>query len=111
MQLDKVREWLPFFRGHGICSKCHLRVEFTGVPPGNPAEELIAKVAGSRRSVSLHWLEERLADALYYAELDKGGGVNDIGVWGCAVFCKESARMIGEMRPEFAVVRDANSGH
>lgn len=102
--MAKLSEWLTFFQGHRICSRCRLCVEFTGAPPGNPSEALIAKIAGSRSSVSLHWLEEQIVDSLYYAELSRGGGVTDIGLWGCAVFCKESARMVAEMRPEFAVV-------
>lgn len=102
----KPAKWLAPFRRHTPCAKCRLCVEFTGAQAENPSEALIESVAGGQRTVPLHWLEERIADALYNAELGKSGGATDIGLWGCMVFCTESARMIADMRPEFAVVRE-----
>ncbi|MBF8266226.1 MAG: hypothetical protein HW384_2090 [Dehalococcoidia bacterium] len=107
--MPKLREWLPLFQRHRFCSKCQLSVEFTGAPPDNPSETLIKKIAGNRRTVSIHWLEEHIADALYYAELRHSAGVNDIGLWGSAVFGKESAKVVAEMRPEFGVIRDKDN--
>lgn len=56
---------MSFFQVHAPCPGCHVLMQFTGEPSANPSEDLIKQVAGDRRSVSLHWLEERIAEALY----------------------------------------------
>lgn len=108
----KVRKWLLLPGTHRYCQKCSLCVEFSGEAPANPSETLVHGAAGGKQAVSLHWLEERIADALYNAEVGRGGSANDVGLWGPAVFREESARVLAEMRPSFGVIKEnGSSGH
>ncbi|MCL5961152.1 MAG: hypothetical protein M1358_17910 [Chloroflexi bacterium] len=92
------------FRGQVLRSPCSLRVEFTGESPRNSSEELIKKIAGSRKLVSLRWLEEQIANTLYCAELPFTW-VLDVGVWGPVIYSKEAAIIVAGMHPGFGYVR------
>lgn len=91
----------PRCRSHAPAPGDHVRMQFTGEPPANPSEDLIRQIVGARRSVSLGWLEEQIADALYHEGLRQGAWVIDIGIWGPAIFRKEAARILADIRPEF----------
>ncbi len=110
MLMKKLWKWpmLALFRGHAPCPGCHLQVELTGESPGNPAEELVKKIVGSRRLVPFHWLEERIAEALYYTALRQGTWVIDIGLWGPAAFHREATRILVGMRPKFGFLTEEN---
>ncbi len=89
-------------RQHDPCPRCHVCLQLTGKPPENHSEHLVKKIVGERKSVALHWLEEKVSDTLYHEELTLGAGTLDIGVWGPALFAREAARILAEIRPEFA---------
>lgn len=101
----------PLCRGHGPVSGGHVRVQFTGEPPANPSEDLIRQLVGSRSSISLGWLKEQIADALYHEGLRQGAWTVDIGIWGPAAFRKEAARILADIRPEFGLlVEESEAG-
>ena len=77
-------------------------LRLTGKPPANAAERLVERIVGKGKSAHLHWLEEQVCDAFYRAELRGGAWVIDIGVWGPSLFRTEAARVLEEIRPEFA---------
>ena len=76
----------PLCRGHGPVSRGHVCVQFTGEPPANPSEDLIRQLVGGRSSVSLGWLKEQIADALYHEGLRQGAWAVDIGILGSGRF-------------------------
>ena len=76
--------------------------QMTGESPANSAEDLIKRVIGERQSVSLRWLEEQIGQALYREELGHDAWVLDIGTVEPASLAPEVARILGEIRPEFA---------
>ena len=77
-------------------------IRLAGKPPANASESLVERIIGEGKSAPLPWLEERVRDELYRAELRRGAWETDIGVWGPTLFRTEAARVLGEMRPEFA---------
>ena len=109
-----TRRWprlAPLFRGgHASCPRCQTAVQFTGAAPASRGEELVKKVAGDRQAVPLHWLEDRLADALYREELRQGAWMTDIGLWGDTVFRQEAARMLAGVRREFGRLARQDEG-
>ena len=110
-----MKPWRRFapslLRGHAPCLRCQVCVQFTGKPPCNPSEDLIATLAGGRQSVPIHWLEGRVADALYDAALRGGAWAADIGVWGPDAFRDEAVCLLGDVRPEFGrLVEAATTG-
>ncbi|OGO23725.1 MAG: hypothetical protein A2144_01260 [Chloroflexi bacterium RBG_16_50_9] len=105
----KLKRWLKL-RHDGPSLASQLRLQFTGEPPGNPSECLIKEIVRESGSVNLDWLEEQVSDTLYRAELRRGGWALDIGIWGPAVFAKEAARILAEVRPQFAyLVREGET--
>lgn len=90
------------------CRWCNVQVEFTGFPPANDYEKLLLKLAGNHKQVSFHWLEERLAEALYREELRQGAWVGDIGVLGPAGFRNEAYQKLIKMKPEFGLLKIDN---
>ena len=92
----------PFIKQDDPGPDCQFRVELTGEPPVNHSERLITEIVGAKRSVRLDWLEEQICNRLYRTELLAGGSVVDIGLWGPALFTREAARVLSEVRPGFA---------
>jgi len=89
-------------RQHDPCPRCHVYLKLTGKPPENHSEWLVKKLMGVHKLVPLHWLEEQVSDTLYHEELRLGAGTLDIGVWGPTLFAREAARILADIRPEFA---------
>jgi len=77
-------------------------LQLTGKPPANDSECLVEGIVGKGKSAPIHWLEEQICDTLYRAELRRGAGTLDIGVWGPALFRIEAVCVLKEMRSEFA---------
>jgi hypothetical protein len=65
-------------------------------------EYLVERIVGKSKSAPFHWLEEKVSEELYYNELRSGAWATDIGVWGPTLFRAEAARVLKEIRPEFA---------
>lgn len=86
----------------GRYPSCYVHLQLTGKPPANDTERLVEGIVGKGKSAPLHWLEEQLCDTLYRAELRRGAGTLDIGVWGPTLFRIEAVRVLKEMRSEFA---------
>ncbi len=87
---------------HDPCQTGDVCLEFTGELPENPSEYLVKKIVGEHRSVRLHWLEEQVSHTLYREEISHNAWALDIGIWGPAFFGPEVARVLAEIRPEFA---------
>ncbi|MBI2852004.1 MAG: hypothetical protein HYX84_02710 [Chloroflexi bacterium] len=86
------------------CEECDVCLQLTGEQPANRAEEIVKRIVGNRQVVSLHWLEEQLSQALYRDELGHNAWAVDIGIWGASCFGPEVARLMTELRPQFAVL-------
>ena len=97
------------FRVHTPCPGCKARVQFTGERPSSPSEVMIERIAGGRESVPLHWLEERLSEALYHAEVRQGAWALDVGIWGPGAFRSEAQRTLEGLRPGYARLSRSSS--
>lgn len=101
MKLMRRLGFLVFGRP-GRCPSRYVHLQLTGKPPANDSERLVEGIVGKGKSAPLHWLEEQICDTLYRAELRRGAGTLDIGVWGPTLFRIEAVRVLEEIRPEFA---------
>lgn len=84
------------------CETCDVSLQLTGEQPANRAEEAVKKIVGERQSVSLRWLEEQLSHALFREELGHNAWAIDIGILDPACFGPEVARILSDIRPQFA---------
>jgi hypothetical protein len=74
----------------------------TGKPPANASERLVERIISKDESAPFHWLEEKVSEIFYHTELRDGAWATDIGIYGPTLFRVEAARVLKEIRPEFA---------
>ncbi|MBI2836324.1 MAG: hypothetical protein HYX85_01355 [Chloroflexi bacterium] len=86
------------------CQTCDVCLQLTGEHPANTAEEAVKKIVGDRQVVSVRWLEEQLSQTLFREQLGHNAWAVDIGILGPACFGPEVARILADLRPQFAVL-------